>query len=41
MLSGREAFFRRRKETTSTQEEGVLYEDIPKQRGVVVIVVMH
>jgi hypothetical protein len=29
------AFFRRREETISTEDEGVLYADIAKERGVV------
>jgi hypothetical protein len=34
-------FFRTRKEIISTEEEGVLYADTPKQRGVVLILVMQ
>jgi hypothetical protein len=41
MLSGREAFFRTTKETTSTEEEGAFNEVIPKQRGEVVMLVMQ
>jgi hypothetical protein len=35
MLFSTLGFFRRRKEIISTEDEGVLYADIPKERGVV------
>jgi hypothetical protein len=41
MLSGKEALLRRTKETTSTEEEKVQPEDIPKQRGKAVMLVMQ
>jgi hypothetical protein len=34
-------FLRRRKEIISTEEEEVLYPDIPKERGIVSILVMQ
>jgi hypothetical protein len=41
MLSSTLDFGRRRKEIISTEEEGVRHAVIPKQRGVVWILVMH